>query len=98
MKQLTLRQIRKSAINKFIKFLVKKGVYNEFLRNATIALGIDNDSFLNKLRKRDIENVIDYSFCWHETPEGSQFWRELHYEWENYFRYYCEEVMRKLTV
>lgn len=29
-------------------------------------------------------NIFIVSFCWQETPEGREYWRNLNYEWTDF--------------
>lgn len=33
-----------------------------------------------------ILNIIDRSLTWASTPQGRDYWHDVHYDWKKYFR------------
>ena len=68
-------------------FLKKKKCYNEYFSFL----------FAYKFEKRQAKegyidalwripgSIIDYSFCWEESPQGHSFWSTLNYEFKEFY-------------
>ena len=63
-------------INKFRLFLIQNNALESYLKN------VDN----NRINRYYLDDerfirIIDASFVWHRTPEGEDYWLELHRKW-----------------
>jgi len=78
-------------IDKFITFLLQNKSLEQYLYNLS-----NPDSFNYEIK--NIDEAID-CFIWETTPEGRDFWNEIHYSWkeQNYnFAIYREELLEYL--
>lgn len=99
---------QKEIIRQFVKFLKKKDVYIEYKNNLMKDVNGDNYvgftygiqlrvlcSPSGSERKFSIylaEELINYAFCWADTPQGHEFWSELSREWKIYLDENFEEL------
>ena len=64
-------------INKFRLFLIQNNTFDSYIKN------VDNNRINAYYSDGDTFNrIIDASFIWHRTPEGEDYWLELHRKWE----------------
>lgn len=62
----------------FSFFLMKRGLFEKFLRYTRKEHGRSLDSYLMKA----IPNTFLFNaFCWKDTDEGADFWLSIHKEW-----------------
>jgi hypothetical protein len=66
----------------FYSFLKANNALEQFKRNCRYRGR--KERWLNSSYNYDLEDVIDYAFFWSDQPEGSSFWRVLHYKWQKY--------------
>ena len=79
---------RKKINQQFIRLLKERGAWTDFLCNnrkdkPCEIFGISTprwavEKILMRVRPKD---YINSAFVWHETPQGSAFWYELHENW-----------------
>lgn len=91
---------QKEVIRHFLKFLKENGVYQMYKANLMknvnrdnyvgFTYGIQLKVLYNpsgSKRKFSIylaEELINYAFCWAETPQGHDFWSHLSGRWHEY--------------
>lgn len=71
----------------FIQFLKDNHCYNEFLENLRNDSRIFNCINLDDLFIEFEETWIN-AFDWSNTPEGTEFWINLDYEWSNIVKHW----------
>ena len=63
-------------INEFRLFLIQNNAFDSYIKN------VDNNRINNYYSDGETFNrIIDASFVWHRTPEGEDYWLELHRKW-----------------
>ena len=75
----------KQAKRRFNSWLQRKGVYEQYKHNRHVA----NDSPSSwgyRLRFDSPADFISMAFEWSNTPEGDQFWSDLHVSWIRLWR------------
>lgn len=96
----TAEEIRKEILKDFMKFLKDNHVYIQYRSNiaklvhdkdftTNFCYGINNRIFHGRRNSFDMavaDNLVNYAFGWVYTPEGDQFWRNLHYKWQDFTR------------
>jgi len=68
---------RKRLLNKYVDNVIKQ---HSPKYNKKIKAYIDNKNLLQLIE--GFASSIDFSFCWHETPEGHDFWEDMNDEFE----------------
>ena len=67
----------------FTNFLVDNNAYDEYLHAMKKVNGCNSvDEINNKLRGFLKTRVIDGSFGWSTTPQGHEYWENLHDKWK----------------
>lgn len=69
-----------------LHFLIEKKVFKAYMNNFRYSRR--NDGFMSKervvdrMKRKDLLTFekMALSFCWANTPEGYNFWREIFYE------------------
>lgn len=84
--------------SKLVTFLKSHNAYELYIRNLkehSSHGGYDIDSFCsNRTNGFNARKAIVCSFFWDRTPEGFDFWRELHdYFYDNYESLPYEDVV-----
>lgn len=67
---------KKTKEQLFYDFLKKQQAYEQYKINM-----IGKQNYLTSSR---IENYINMSFMWSDTPQGYEFWETLQYKWHQY--------------
>lgn len=76
----------KKDYKEFIKFLIKKGCYHEYLYNLQKSLF--GKRYLTKALPSRF--YVD-SFTWISTKEGHIYWAKINYEWVNIVKGYLSK-------
>lgn len=64
-----MNTIPKESINKFKRFLKELGLYSVWLKERKKYIKkYDNTSVYDVLKYETLDDIIDYSFCWSDTP------------------------------
>lgn len=96
----TAEKIRKEILKDFMKFLKDNHVYIQYRSNiaklvydkdftTNFCYGINDRIFHGRRNSFDMataDNLVNHAFGWIYTPEGDQFWRNLHYKWQDFTR------------
>lgn len=64
----------------FFSFLSKKGALVNFVEAVEKNRG--SERFVTLAEKRNPEDWVSGAFIWSETPQGSEYWSDLHEEWK----------------
>ena len=75
----------KQAKRRFYSWLQKKGAYEQYKRNRHRT----NNSpsvWGYRFHFNSPADFISFAFDWADTPEGDQFWSELHVKWSRLWR------------
>lgn len=87
---MTPQMIYLSNKKKFFRFLKEHGIYAAYRRNFDIEhlkkwsisiydrIKCDGEDFYNVVNP---EHYISGAFAWTYTPEGNDFWVNLHFKW-----------------
>lgn len=87
---MTPQMIYLSNKKKFFRFLKEEGAYAAFKRNFDIEhISTWSTDLYNKIKNdgEDFYNVVNPehyisgAFAWANTPEGNDFWGNLHFKW-----------------
>lgn len=76
-----------NAINffyyKFVEFCEQEHIKNEYSKNITKRHGLSasKNFILGYLN----EDIFNRTLCWSNTPQGHEFWKDIHNKWKNYF-------------
>ena len=63
-------------INEFRLFLIQNNALESYLKN------VDNNRINQYYSESNLFcRIIDASFVWYKTPEGGDYWLELHRKW-----------------
>ncbi len=73
-----------------LTFLLKKNILIQFLTNKQKENNMRMSTAL--LRGENTKYAIDEAFIWDNTPEGDDFWEEIHNE---YYEYYKEKELKQ---
>lgn len=84
-KEITYKELQKM----FTQFLKKRKAYKEFKRNCLIEdkswkrviYPLHEYQIRNFIKRGTIPPIINYSFIWTNTKEGSKYWSDLNKEW-----------------
>ena len=95
----TKEEILKEVMKDFTHFLRKNGIYHYYKRNLTDRLMYNGDlhvrdwklGFLYGIQIKmkpltffKCSELINYAFCWDETPQGQKFWYSYHEQWKQF--------------
>lgn len=72
-----MRQITKL----FIDFLKENNCYIKFKDNF---FRENPEGDFADFIHRSVYNIFIIAFCWSETPEGREYWRNLNYKWNDF--------------
>lgn len=72
----------------FIGFLYKENILNEYLEIFQKPINYKRNFVDYIIRKKRISSLIDDSFTWADTPQGSLFWCEKHMKWSKLAKKY----------
>lgn len=72
---------------RFILFLIKTGNCKRFIRNYRNYWSGTRHFlwFIVNYMKRNPKMVVFQAFYWEDTPEGHEYWEEVHKEWKRVF-------------
>lgn len=75
----------KQTKRRFYSWLKKKGAYEQYKRNRHIT---NNSPFAWGYRSHfgSPADFISFAFDWEVTPEGADFWFDLHLRWSRLWR------------
>lgn len=62
----------------FLVFLKKHKVYRKYMRNLK-----NDDITLQEIQRIHDSLYLASAFTWRKTPEGHEFWLNLHMKWDN---------------
>lgn len=79
-KKLSMRQ-------KFVRFLMKRGLLSKFYTYLRILNpGINQEELKEVLFNRNPKDWLSSAFSWKMTNKGYDFWLRIHKEWVRYIR------------
>ena len=87
----------------FIRFLKENRVLNSYGRNHVVvmndlAMGKYSDvSFSENWCPSLLREIVAIAFIWRDTPEGSNFWFQLHIKWAKKVDSMAEEEKNELN-
>ena len=73
----------------FVTFLYDNNVYNKFIKNC---LSIKKCNRLPRM------SYIYGAFDWYDTPEGSDFWKDIHKKWVDHVNYTISNMIRTINI
>lgn len=75
----------KQAKRRFYSWLQKNGAYEQYKRNRHITNNSPS-AWGHRYRFSSPVDFINWAFDWEVTPEGSDFWFDLHLKWSRLWR------------
>jgi hypothetical protein len=75
----------KQAKRRFNSWLQRNGAYEQYKHNRHIANN-SRSSWGYRIRFNSPMDFISMAFDWSDTPEGDQFWGNLHLKWSRLWR------------
>lgn len=75
----------KQAKRRFYSWLQKKGAYEQYKRNRHKTNNTPS-AWGYQSRFSSPVDFISYAFDWEFTPEGDDFWMDLHLKWSRLWR------------
>ena len=75
----------KQAKRRFYSWLQKKGAYEQYKRNRHITNNTPS-AWGYRYHFGTPADFINFAFDWEATPEGDDFWNNLHIRWSRLWR------------
>jgi hypothetical protein len=70
--------------DEFRDFLIKNNCYEKFLKNFREQGKISKEEFNDNMNTAYRGSYIDHALNWSRTPEGGDYWQDIHNKWRNY--------------
>jgi hypothetical protein len=73
-------------ITKVNSFLEKYGLVDEFWQEVQSHQNKNPKYIMWEGIEREPNHIINYAFTWRDTKKGSEFWNDIHLEYEETYR------------
>lgn len=66
----------------FFRFLKEKDALVPYFKNTSEDYGTNTNTHINDVLRDSPRELVNFAFCWSETPEGHAFWRSISEQWK----------------